>query len=704
MALESLGEAWVDVHARVDKDFDEDIVSGVKKELKDAETDIEKVGQNFGKTLAKGMETELSTHGPDIGKSVEKAVSKEVVNLEPDFKYNVRGKDGRFIRRMVTDIEEEVERAFVAAGTSVFSRIGQGISDAIGAGFNVSPQSPLIALLIPAIGALVGLVVGAVQAVNSLIAVLSTVPALIGAIGLQVGVLFFAFKGVGTAIQGAFAATNATELKEAIKGLTPAAQTFVKQLLPLKGFFDSLTRIAQQNFFKEFGDAIPKVQKALAPLLAGGFAILATALGELLGKITLFFGSPTFREFVSALIPSIVGFLKNFGPNFITFLEGFTAFATATLPFLTTLGQILGGTLFQLGSFLKRISDDPATQQWLDDMKVTFQSVVELVASLISFVTVLFAQLNAAGGQEVLDEIVTDVQLLTSLLASDVGRKAMEGLIHVVLAALQVTTGLILAFVLLLAAFEAVGEFVADTLLPAIGNFFAMVGVGAWDLLVLIATAVGEFLIMLVGGIWTAIKWIGETWFNLQKMVDDTVNNIKQSIVDAFERLWRSINDGKGRLLLSLAQLPRQAREVLGDVGSYLYNAGRSLIQGFINGIRSMLGSLTAAAREAVGKVAGLFPGSPAEEGPLSGKGYSYYRGQNLIKDFARGIESESPTLASTSSEAISNIVFGANSIRVGFEGVVPTPQQAQTTGSGVASGIMGGLAARNARLAVRTI
>src|SRR5690606_24499801 len=38
--------------------------------------------------------------------------------------------------------------------------------------------------------------------------------------------------------------------------------------------------------------------------------------------------------------------------------------------------------------------------------------------------------------------------------------------------------------------------------------------------------------------------------------------------------------------------LPGRIRNALGDVGSWLYNAGKDLIQGFINGIGSMFGSV----------------------------------------------------------------------------------------------------------------
>lgn len=91
--------------------------------------------------------------------------------------------------------------------------------------------------------------------------------------------------------------------------------------------------------------------------------------------------------------------------------------------------------------------------------------------------------------------------------------------------------------------------------------------------------------------------------------------------------------------------LPGRARDALGDLGSLLRSAGRSLIQGFINGIKSMVGSAKDAARSVVSGVRNLFPFSPAREGPLSGSGYTDHSGRALIRDFGKGLEAQAPRL-----------------------------------------------------------
>lgn len=69
-----------------------------------------------------------------------------------------------------------------------------------------------------------------------------------------------------------------------------------------------------------------------------------------------------------------------------------------------------------------------------------------------------------------------------------------------------------------------------------------------------------------------------------------------------------------------------------------LFNAGKALIGGLINGIKSMIGALASTVSGVAHKIAGFFGLSPAIEGPLSGQGAPEIRGQHFAADLARGI------------------------------------------------------------------
>ena len=199
--MADFGEAWVDLHVKSDK-IPKETDDALHKMGKDAEHTLDDVGHDFGDHVAKGMGDELEKRGPELSERVRRGLTRKRVKMTETVRFD---KDNNVVQRWVKTVTTDIEDAFRDAGRpgGPFGRIGSGIADAIGAGFNISGKSPLIIALIPVIGVIIGLVAAALQAINALVAVIATLPALLGAIALQAGVLMAAFNGVGTAISGA---------------------------------------------------------------------------------------------------------------------------------------------------------------------------------------------------------------------------------------------------------------------------------------------------------------------------------------------------------------------------------------------------------------------------------------------------------------------------------------------------------------------
>jgi hypothetical protein len=689
--MASIGEAFIDVHANTIP-FHRELPDQLDDAADRAEGELGKTGEKMGSDISDGMDKEFKRRGKGFAKSIEDGTKNTLVRVRSTFSFD-RIKDSirtSFRRDIGDKIQEEISDALdrTSRPGGPISRLGQAVADAVGAGFNVSGRSPLIAILLPALLALVGLIVAALQAANALVAVLFIIPGLIASIGLQVGVVAIAFQGMGEAIQGAFAAKNAKELRLALKDLTPSARDFVKELLPLRDLFREIGRTVQENFFDKLTGVITAIRKSLGPSLIKGFGDLATAMGQFFTDFGLLLASPGFKNFFNKLIPATSRWLDKFGMSLFGrrgFVTALLAMATALIPFMEKFGDVVLRNLDHLSGLIFQLGSNPATQKWLDDMAITLQLVFDLLFKVGEFLFVFLRGLNDAGGAEVIETISKALQELMFFLASPVGQKAMEALVDLAKFGITSFTGLVIAILAVMAAFEVVAEFLKNTFIPMLIEGIRFFLQGFVDM----ATFLGVWIQRIVGWIVGFFVWL---WNHIT-----TTKNQFSSLAGA---VASRLSDVTNRV----KSLPGLILGAVKNFGGLLVNAGRSLIQGLINGVNQKIDQLRGLLNYVAGLIGGFFGNSPAIYGPLSKGGWTKYRGQNIMQGLIEGIRSQVPELRNTTAEATSNIVFGQNSVQVNFQGQLPTDAQARGVGTAVGQGAANFLAARNTRLAVRTL
>lgn len=676
-----VGEAYIELHADPDP-FVREAQQGVREGSEKAEDDLKETGDEWGETLADAMGDRLEREGPQLARSVERGIGKQKIKVPINAEYE---RDRNGVRKLVSKVTSEIEEAVLEAGTAgpggPFGKIGQAFSDAIGAGFNVSGRSPLISFLLPLIGAIVGVVIAAIQALNALVAVAITLPGILAAMGIQVGVLMIAFQGVGTAIEGAFAAKNAKELNEALKPLAPAARAFVKELLPLKEFWRQLNLTVQQNFFKEITGMITELRKWQGNRVLSGFQAVATAMGKFFHDLGFFFNSDTFTKFLDEVFPRTVTFLEQFGPAFVTFLEGLLNLVNAAMPFMTEVGGIVSMLFKQMGDFFTKTANDPAFQQWLTEMRDTLDEVITFIKVAFVFIGQLMDSINQAGGEDLITQLSMSLALIGDFLTSEVGIKAMEAFINIALVSIQVVTGLIIAILAIAGAAQKVAEYIKENLFKDIGDFFFFIG-----------GKILEFWNWVTGGSDKFVTSVQGATSAVKTSISAFTTEIKNRLTAAFEAAGNFMSSTKTKIL-----------NFFSDAIGWLWQAGRNVVQGFINGIMAMLNPLGNVMHMVAQRVRDNVPSSPAKEGPLSGKGDTLYAGQKIVQRLATGMEMEIPRLRDATAEATSNIVFGPNSIQMRINGTMDR-DQARDAGEGVAEGIWGSLMSRNTKLAIRTL
>ena len=168
-----------------------------------------------------------------------------------------------------------------------------------------------------------------------------------------------------------------------------------------------------------------------------------------------------------------------------------------------------------------------------------------------------------------------------------------------------------------------------------------------------VVTTVFNFIKAYITAVFNAYKTIAITvWNAIVSVIRAAINRVMAAIQliqrivaivrNAFNSARNAASNAINSLLSLVRGIPGRVSSALGNLGRLLYEKGRALIRGFIDGIKSMISAAANAAKNVVGAVTRFLPGSPAKEGPLSGQGYVYLRARRFMADFAKGLSSTS--------------------------------------------------------------
>lgn len=154
---------------------------------------------------------------------------------------------------------------------------------------------------------------------------------------------------------------------------------------------------------------------------------------------------------------------------------------------------------------------------------------------------------------------------------------------------------------------------------------------------------------------WGAIvAFVSSGMSNVVSFIQSGFASVVGAVVGHMAAFVSAIVSGFSQAVSHAASLPGRVRGAMGNLGGMLVSSGRALVQGFINGITSMIGAAASAASRVVSAVRSFFPFSPAKRGPFSGRGYTTYSGKALVKDFAAGMRSVSG-VAAAAAGAVTN-------------------------------------------------
>jgi phage-related protein len=438
---------------------------------------------------------------------------------------------------------------------------------------------------------------------------------LAGVIGNVFGALRNVLDAASTAGGGTFAVltkiTQAIEDATATEGFqnaigalvdtmgvlaTTAGPLLASALAAVGPVFTALAGPAQ-NLIRDLGEGLSPIIDALGPVLgraATTVGVLVEALSPLL---------PVIGELIAALLPALSPVLdaltgvfgelgqvisRDFAPN----LRLLTPVFASLTPIIAAMASLIARNLVLAVRFLGGLLQ--AIQPALARLSVAFVRLSTELAPLIEEFTRFTDQVLVK-----LAPLIPPILAVVGKLASLFGRVLSGAITGVVIPAIRALVALLR------------------------GDFSA-----AWKNIQTIALNV---VVRVPAAVRAMVRSIIERLSVLVTGLSAIANRAFGRFRDAAaDRIRSAVDLARG--------IPGRIRNALSNLGTVLYNSGRSLIQGFIDGIRDKIDDVGDAASAAAQKARNFFGFSPAKEGPLSGRGWTLFAGEAFAADFAAGI------------------------------------------------------------------
>ena len=387
------------------------------------------------------------------------------------------------------------------------------------------------------------------------------------------------FSAMGTAASHAFAGVGS--LGDAFVSLAPTLSI----ILPLigqiietgfRGLSAALQDPAFQGGITSFFQSVLTAVQALAPAMP--------ALGQAFGAIASVMGT-----LLAAVAPLIASLVQQLAPVF------------------SQLAVLLAPIIEQLAAFLMPV------------IEALVPVIAQLAATLLPIVSDMMAQilpLLVPIIQQLADALIPAIQLIGVVMTTMVPQfvALWQMMADTVSAAIQVIKGVIQI---------ALGIISGDwsTVWEGIKN----VGQGVWNA---IKATFGAF----ASAMWSLAK---AAWNGLLSAISSGWNSITSATSAAWSLLTSYVRTGVSNAVAAFKNLPSNIKNLFSGAGSWLYNAGKQVIQGFINGLKSMYSSVK-------NSLGGLTNKLTSWKGPAStDRVILRGAGQLVIQGFIEGLESQ---------------------------------------------------------------
>lgn len=328
------------------------------------------------------------------------------------------------------------------------------------------------------------------------------------------------------------------------------------------------------------------------------------------------------------MTPAFAAFMGWLSDNAIPKIKEFAAvFASQWLPRLKEIWQNIQNNLWpvlqQVGSFI--------VSMLLPALANIFNWLVQHSSMLVQLGAVILGVMAAWRTVQIVIAIINAVKtamaawtaITTALKAATIGQTIAQTALNTVMYANPI--GLIIA---------AIAAVIA--ILVLLWNNcegFRNAVLAIWEAVKTGFNAAVEFIKGLINGFIAAIQSIGAFFASVGAAISSTWASIKSFFSNGINQIKSTVSSGISNVVSFFTSLPSRILGALGNLGSLLYNAGKNVINGFINGIKSMWETV----KSTLGKLTSWLPDW---KGPATvDKKILFNSGKLVIGGFIDGLE-----------------------------------------------------------------
>jgi hypothetical protein len=457
------------------------------------------------------------------------------------------------------------------------------------------------------------------------------------------------------------------DLSESQKQLTLLSQ--IEEGNRLSGALGQAARegTAFENVTGNLRQSLKNLQGELGGLILDPFIDGIVFLTQLIQQVDVERIASFFRrtyesalEFISPLIPFVVGAFENIRGNVGTTVQNLVNFIGSALSIIRDFWVRNGEEIFETAV--------RTFQTIYDTVSPIVQLIVDYLGEKIEFIKDFFEE----NGQQIYENISTAFNLILDVInfimpAIQLVIEIVWGAItNIIDGALSIITGVIKVFNGFLAGdFRMVWEGVKDIFSGAIDfiiGIFTLSFVGG--LRVLITNFVKAFITS-ISGLWTTIiGYFAASSQNIINTISNFVNRILEFIVSLYKGFVGYVKNLVTESLEFFEQLADDAINAVKDLPDKFFEIGKSVITGFINGVKKLnpIPYITDTFKAVQDSVSGLFQiNSPSKwmrdyivgsiaEGGIKGaqkfEGEFIESGLMIGRDVQTGIDGYSPNLS----------------------------------------------------------